>query len=462
MQALALEDMSLKDQLVETGKWPDFLNEMAKRNRENNKELVSHGLKPRKLEDVIRYDWSLNARPKQRMPNNGKGVVFACCGRGFGKTHMGANNTIEYAWKNPGAIICIMGKNYKDCRRVMIEGKSGIIKNSPPWFEPHYEPAKGQITWPNGSIAYVFTSDAPDDVVGYQYNFAWVDELCKWKNSGYVWEMLEFCVRLEDFGDPLVLITSTPRVNKTILDIIQDEDTHLIRGSMYENQDNLSKKFLSKMQRKYEGTSIGKQEIHAEILLEVTGALWTLDMIDGGRKFPVPEEGFSHVFIGVDPQIEEAKRDIDTNMTGIVVVGIRKIGDIYHYWVLDDMSKSGSPITWAKQVNLAYERYQADKVVFEKNQGGQMGPTILKGVNPNIVIDDAYTGKRGKRLRAEPVSALYEQGRVHHTRVFDELEQEQTQWSPETSKYSPDRLDALCWAIGRHLDSEDQPDFCLI
>ena len=315
----------------------------------------------------------------------------------------------------------------------MVEGESGLLSVGPENERPHYEPSKRRLTWPNGAIATLYSAEDPDQLRGPQHDWAWCDELASWKRPE-TWDMLLFGLRLGD--DPRVVITTTPRPTKQIKELIADPTCHVTRGSTYENRANLAPAFFSQIVRRYEGTRLGRQELLAEILDDNPGALWRRADIEGAAVATCPD--LKRIVVAVDPAATHTE---DSDETGIVVCGIAHNGEGY---VLDDMSLKGSPHEWGSQAVAGYTKYKADRLVAEVNNGGDMVEHTVRTVSPNVSYR-AVHASRGKVIRAEPIAALYEQGRVHHVGTFPTLEDQLCQWEPGMK--SPDRLDALVWAL---------------
>lgn len=321
----------------------------------------------------------------------------------------------------------------------MVEGHSGILAVSPPWFRPRYEPSKRRITWPNGAIATTYSGDEPDLLRGPQHDFAWADELASWR---YVdaWDQLKFGLRLGE--DPQAVITTTPRPTKIVKEIRDDPATLISVGTTFENEQNLAKTFIKTILKKYEGTRLGQQELYAKILDDNPLALWKRKAIEDLRvtKFPP----LKRIVVAIDPAISD---DPETAAeAGIVVAGVTagtptRPAEAY---VLDDRSLLGSPGEWAQAAVTAYHSRSADRIVAEINQGGKMVEHTVRSVDKSVAYR-AVSASRGKFTRAEPVAALYEQGLVHHVGCFPELEDEMCEWIP--GEKSPNRMDALVWAI---------------
>lgn len=318
----------------------------------------------------------------------------------------------------------------------MVEGESGILAISPPWARPLYEPSKRRVTWPNGSMVTVYTADEPDRLRGPQHHWAWCDELAAWRYPD-AWDMLMFGLRLG--SDPRVVVTTTPKPIKLVRDLISSPTTAVTTGSTYENLANLAPAFRDAIISRYEGTRLGRQELLAELLDDVPGALWTRSIIESCRVRETPE--LVRIVVAIDPAVTSGE---DADETGIIVAGLGVDG---HGYVLADRSVHlASPETWARRAVVAYREFTADRIVAEVNNGGEMVELTLRTVDRSVSYR-AVHASRGKRVRAEPVAALYEQGRIHHVGAHPTLEDQMCQFVPEGSDISPDRVDALVWAM---------------
>ena len=381
------------------------------------------------------YDWKFWARPKQLAPKGGWATWILRAGRGFGKTRSGAQWFHERAMQQR-RWMALVARTPADARDFCIEGVGGILRNVPPNEKPHYEPSKRRLTWKNGTWATIYSDDEPDQLRGFSGDTAWLDEFGKYKNPEDVWDNLQFGMREASKDKPRRIITTTPKPIKILKTIEAMPDTVTVIGSSYENRSNLDADWFDKTLRPYEGTRLGRQEIHAEIIEDVEGALWNVGQIEKTRVERAPE--MKRIVIAVDPAVT-AKAESDE--TGIVVVG-RGTDD--HGYVLADLSMRASPNRWANEVVRAYYKHYADRVVAEVNNGGDLVSTVIRGVDANISYSDVRA-KRGKYTRAEPVAALYEQFRIHHVGAFPQLEDQMTTWVPGDK--SPDRIDALVWGF---------------
>jgi predicted phage terminase large subunit-like protein len=306
---------------------------------------------------------------------------------------------------------------------------------------PLYEPSKRRLTWPNGAVATTFNATEPDQLRGPQFDLAWCDELAKWRYARETWDQLSFGLRLGDH--PRVLVTTTPRPVELVKAIVAGSEgkVHITRGTTMDNRSNLATKFLEKIQLRYEGTRLGRQELRGEILGDIPNALWTYGQIEASRVRQC--EQLNRVVVSVDPAISNNE---DSDEHGIIVAGVHhKSQEAY---VLEDGSMQGSPMEWARRAINLYDTHKADAIVIEVNQGGDMVAQTLRSVRNTVKIREVRA-TRGKHVRAEPIASMYEQGRVHHVGSFPQLETQMTQMT--TFGYegagSPDRVDALVWAM---------------
>lgn len=408
---------------------------------------------------ALNYDWNFWARPNQLPPEGlvredgsiepwNTWVVLA--GRGFGKTRMGSEWIRKIAKENPGCRIALIAETAADARDVMVLGDSGLIACDPTLTPDDWSPTNRRISWPNGSKAWVYNATEPDQLRGPQHHFAWVDELAKFRYSQDVWDQLMFGLRLGEH--PQALVTTTPQPKPLIKKLIADPDTFVTRGSTLDNQANLAKNTIKALYERYGGTRLGRQELEGEILGDIPGALWRREDIDDSRLREPPTD-LDRVIVAVDPA---ASSDEGADENGIVVVGMARDSDGYaRGYVLEDASLRGTPEEWARAAVRMYRKWQADKIVAEKNNGGEMVSSVIKAVDRSLPIKLVHAS-RGKVIRAEPISALYEQGRIHHVGMFDKLEDQMCEFSIDnirnSSTGSPDRVDALVWGLSELFD----------
>ena len=408
----------------------------------------------------LAYDWGFVARPKQLPPPGNWATWLLRAGRGFGKTRCGAETVrmlVESGEYGHGALVAATAASARD---VMVEGPSGVLAVSPPWFKPRYEPSKRRLTWPNGATATLFSAEEPDRLRGPDKDFAWCDEIAAWKQLQETWDMLQFTLRRGPF--PRCVVTSTPRGLKFFRDLEADPTTKVTEGTTYENEHNLAPPFLRKIKEQYEGTRLGRQEIHAVILDDNSGALWKQKWIEDQRltlaEFARMRDVVSRIVVAFDPATTS---DPSSDENGIVAVGCGTCScngpPELHGFVFEDASDILSPNETCKRVLELYERRQANKIVGETNQGGDWIEALLRSHDKTRALP--YQGvhaKDGKRLRADPVASLYEQGRVHHVGGHPKLEDEMTQWDPNVTLDSPNRVDALVHGL-THLMVQPPP-----
>jgi predicted phage terminase large subunit-like protein len=357
-------------------------------------------------------------------------------GRGAGKTRSGAEWIRQRVLSGSSGRIALVAQTPADVRDVMVEGESGILTISPPWDMPVYEPSKRRLTWANGAFALAFSSYEPDRLRGPQFDTAWCDELASWKYGRETWDNLMFTLRLG--RHPRVAVTTTPKPIKLVRDLMARTDCVVSRGSTYDNMANLPQQFFQTIMNQYEGTSLGRQEIYAEVMDEAEGALWSRDWLDLYRVSTAPDS-LNRIIVAIDPAVTSHDQ---SDETGIVAVGLGENDNIY---VLDDLSGRYTPDGWARAAIGLYDKLRADLIVGEVNNGGDMVEYTLRTVSSTIPYK-AVHASRGKKARAEPVAALYEQGKVHHVGSFPDLEDQMCTWEPLSSDGSPDRMDALVWA----------------
>ncbi|OYX44361.1 MAG: ATP-binding protein [Rhodobacterales bacterium 32-67-9] len=371
-------------------------------------------------------------------------------GRGAGKTRAGAEwvrTEVEGARPlDPGRArrVALVGETVDQVREVMIFGASGILACSPPDRMPVWEAGRKRLVWPNGAVAEVYSAHSPESLRGPQFDAAWVDELAKWKKAEEAWDMLQFALRLGD--NPRQVVTTTPKNVGVLKAILKNPSTVLTQAPTEANKAYLAASFLEEVRARYAGTRLGRQELDGVLLEDAEGALWTTAGLEACRV-PVPER-LSRVVVAVDPPVTG---HAGSDECGIVVVGAVTEGapSEWRAWVIEDASVSAaSPADWARAAISAMERHGADRLVAEVNQGGDLVESVVRQVDP-LVPFRAVRASRGKTVRAEPVAALYEQGRVHHSRGLGALEDQMCRMTVRgyEGKGSPDRVDALVWAL---------------
>ena len=415
------------------------------------KELFDE-LGPQKVEE-LKHDWNFWARDNQLEPDSSDwNTWFINAGRGFGKTRSGVEWVRENVKRGCKRIAAVASTN-SDIERVMVKGESGFL--SVCWKGdrtyagkkmgfPEWSPTKRTLTWENGAQVQFFSAEEPERLRGPQFELAWCDETAAWNKDMDTWSMLQFCMRLGKH--PRIMVTTTPKPTKLIRQILKDPKTVVTTGSTFDNSANLAGTYLKAVKEQYEGTRLGRQELYAEVLEEAQGALWTTAMLDDASVKHEAVPDLSRIVVALDPAVTS---NAESDMTGIVVAGIDVNGVAY---VLGDYTDRLSPQGWASKAIELYHQYQADRIVAEVNQGGDMVKTTIHGEDETVPYK-AVRASRGKFARAEPISALYERNLVKHVSnppdgaTLNELETQMRTWEPLGSIGSPDRLDALVWAI---------------
>jgi len=337
------------------------------------------------------------------------------------------------AWSRKFRYVNLIGATLDDARDIMIQGESGILAVCPNHERPRY--VDRQLRWPNGSRSLIFTADEPERLRGKQHEKLWADEIAAWRYPES-WDQAQLGLRLG--SSPQAVVTTTPRPTPMVKALMRDPATVITGGDTYANRANLAGTFYSTIIRKYEGTRLGRQELNAELLEDNPGALWQRAQIDASRVTEAP--AMRRIVVAVDPPVTNRE---DSDEAGIIACGRSLDGAFY---VLDDVSLRASPEAWARAAVRLYHDRKADRLVAEVNNGGDMVELTIRTVDQNVSYK-AVTASRGKMIRAEPIAALYEQGRVHHVGSFPQLEDQMCDYDPLTSPYSPDRMDALVWAL---------------
>lgn len=392
--------------------------------------------------------WEHEARPEQLPPEGDWLVWLILAGRGWGKTRTGAEWLADRALNEPGDW-AIVAPTYSDVRDVCVEGsRSGllsVLKNREQQPKT-YNRSLGELRFDNGSRIKLLSADEPERARGWNFSGAWADELASWRYPAMWHETLVPAVRMGTH--PQFVVTTTPKpvpLMRYLYERVGEEPERfrLTRGRTRDNYPNLAPGFVDELERRYAGTRIGRQEVEGELLEDIEGALWTRAMIDDLRVAPGFEVGYAgglkRVVVGVDPAITSGE---ESDETGIVVAGTARDDTGF---VLDDYSCRLSPDGWAKEAIRAYHDWEADVLVAEANQGGDMVRHVLSTVDPTVPVTLVHAS-RGKRTRAEPIAALYEQRKVRHVGAFPDLEDQMVSWTPDVAQ-SPDRMDALVWAL---------------
>ena len=386
----------------------------------------------------LRYHWrGWLARPEQLSPEASQAGLsdwrywLLLAGRGFGKSRSGAEwirERVESGFKR----IALVGRSAADVRDTMV--RDGILSIFPPEERPVYEPSKRRVTFRNGAIATCYSADKPDQLRGPQHDTFWADELAAWRYPD-AWDQLQLGLRLG--SDPKGVVTTTPRPTRMIRDLVNDKRrVALTRGSTYDNLPNLADAYIETVVSKYEGTTLGQQELYAVVLDEMPGALWKRSMITAGRIQTEQLPPLRNLIVALDPSTTA-----EGNECGIVAGGL---GPNRHGYLIKDESVRASPEVWGRRAVQLYTALKADAIVAEDNQGGEMVEFVLKTIDSRVPVRRVHA-TRGKRTRAEPIVSLYEQGRIHHVGVFPDLEDQLCSWDPSTGEESPDRLDATVW-----------------
>jgi len=417
--------------MAEESLWQCLITEMSYEEREK----VISDFNDEHAQSFL-HSWGVYRRPSQATPVGDWRVWLILAGRGWGKTRTGAEFIREQVDAGNAEHIALVGPTAGDVRDTMIEGESGLLGIYPASQRPKYEPSKRRVTFHNGAVATAFSADEPDRLRGPNHDLAWADELAAWRYAD-AWDMLQFGLRIGK--QPRTVVTTTPKPIPIVKRLVATDDgtVHITKGSTFDNSLNLAGSFLDEVTARYEGTRLGQQELYAEILDDVEGALWDRDQIEEHRVTVHPP--LKRIVVGVDPS---AGSKATSDETGIVVVGLGENGEGY---VLDDVSLRGTPNDWGRAAVAAYHKFSADRIVAESNQGGEMVSHTLRTVDENVPIKLVHASK-GKATRAEPISALYEQGRVHHHGFHASLEDQMTEWVPGVGN-SPDRVDALVWGL---------------
>ena len=409
------------------------------------------------LDDLSSHDlqalpWLFDfwALPHQIVPEGDWRTWVIMGGRGAGKMRAGSEwvrSMVEGDMPldaGRARRVALVGETFDQVRDIMVFGDSGIIACSPPDRKPHWNATKRRLEWENGAVAEAHSASSPEGLRGPQFDAAWVDELAKWKKPDEAWDMLQFGLRLGDL--PQQVVTTTPKNVEVLKQILDNTSTVTTTAPTEANRAYLAKNFLEEVRARYGGTRQGRQELDGELLEDADGALWNTRMLESGRTDEMPV--FDRIVVAVDPAVSSGKA---SDACGIVVVGAELKGprQDWRATVIEDATVEGcSPAQWAEAVIAAYERHGADKVVAEVNQGGDLVETLIRQVDPLVAFGKLHAS-RGKVARAEPVAALYEQGRVFHYGDLGKLEDQMCQMTSTgfVGRGSPDRVDALVWAV---------------
>lgn len=398
-------------------------------------------------QEALKFHWRLWARSEQLPPTGNWQCWLICAGRGFGKTRAGSEWVREVARLEPAARIALVGASIPEARAIMVEGESGILSCTPGGFRPEFEPSLKRLRWPSGAQAFLYSAAEPESLRGPQHSHAWCDEIAKWDNSAdravRAWDNLLMGLRLGE--RPRILATTTPRAVPLMRRLVEEEASGSVvvtRGSTYSNVANLPEQYIERMRGQFGGTALGRQELDGHLLTEVEGALWSRAMLEKNREVFCGEP-LTRVVVGVDPPASA-----DGDECGIIVAGVAEDGIAR---IVSDASLArASPERWARAVASVALAWKADRVVAEANQGGSMVESVLRAADCQMPIRLVHAS-RGKVARAEPVAALYEAGRVRHVGLHARLEDQlcglMAGGSYEGPGRSPDRADALVWAL---------------
>lgn len=397
-----------------------------------------------RLREALSKDWEVWARDDQLPPQGGWRNWLILGGRGAGKTRAGAEwvRGLALGRKRFGENarqIALIGESLADVREVMIEGVSGVLGVHTRWERPQWEPSRRRLEWRNGAVAYAFSADDPESLRGPQFGAAWCDELCKWRRVEAAFDMLQFGLRLGH--NPRSAITTTPRPVPLLKRLLADPATQVSRAATKANALQLAPGFLEQMLSRYEGTRLGRQELDGELIEARADSLFPRERVEHARTNEHPP--LARIVVAIDPPVSSRE---GADACGIVAAGVDHDGRVF---VLADESGHGlSPLAWASRAIALYRRLNADRIVVEVNQGGEMARAVLSETDASVPVSEVRA-TRGKVLRAEPVAALYEQRRVSHVGSFPLLEDEMADFGADglSNGRSPDRLDALVWAI---------------
>ena len=407
-----------------------------------------HSLSVKELQALDEH-FHFTAHPHQLPPEGDWTSWLILGGRGSGKTRAGAEAVLEKVLNEEAFHIALVGETINDASEVMVEGVSGILACASEDTRPQFRRSERRLVFPTGATATIFSAKDPDSLRGPQFDFAWCDELAKWTKAREAWDMLQFGLRLGK--RPQQIVTTTPRPMKLLRDLINDPNTVVTRASTYINKDYLAPAFFSAVVNKYEGARLGAQELEGKLFDDHPGALWTRGLLDTCRLTKKPDD-LARIVVAVDPPVSTAE---GADECGIIVAGVSAAQagaeDTRRAYILADYSAGGlSPRQWAERAVRAYRDFNADRLIAETNQGGDMVRTVIAGVDPRVAFKSVFA-RRGKITRAEPVAALYERGLVYHIGAFEKLEDQMCAFTLDglfgSNSRSPDRVDALVWAV---------------
>lgn len=388
-------------------------------------------------------DWKFWARPSQLPPAGNWKTWLFLGGRGAGKTRAATEWVREAVESYTALNIALLGPTFADVRDIMIEGESGILNTASRFFKPKFEPSNRRVVWPNGAQATIYSAEVPDSLRGPQFDLAWGDELASWQDGNIVLDTLRPALRLGE--NPRMMFTTTPRPVSWIKDLLTDNTCSVTRSPSRENIAYLPEGFIEDLEGRFANSVYGRQELEGEVIDDPEGAIWTRSDIERARNLAIPEN-FDRIIVAVDPPSSSG-----TNADACGVIVAASFGNGHHAAILADYSSQGqNPKDWAQTIALAYEEFGADCILAEANQGGEMIREIINIAAPSAPIRLIHATK-SKRVRAEPVALLYSQGRIAHRAHFRELEDEMCRYGAKGFSNSPDRMDALVWAINHLL-----------
>lgn len=423
-----------------THSWIDWLASLS----ETKRAAIVKKLSPEDVK-LILTDWRFTARPEQLPPPGNWRTWLILAGRGWGKTATSCQFIINEIREGRAKNVALCGRSSADCRDIIVEGPSGILASSPDDFRPIYEPSKRRLTWPNGAIATCLSAEKPDQFRGFNSDLAYADELAAWQRWD-AWDQLQFGLRIGD--NPRVVVATTPRPLARLKRLAELPNTVVTRGRTTDNMHNLAQSFIDAIYERYANSTLGRQELEGELLTELPGALFLRKDIEAHRVDKAPE--LTRIVVAIDPATTSNE---NSDESGIVVVGVSR----GHFYVLADLSIKATPEKLCRRAIEAYEEYQADAIVVEANQGGDTWKTIINGIKPSVNAKSVHAS-RSKTARAEPVAARFEQGKAHIVgSPLVALEDQLCNYVPGLTRESPDRLDALVWAI-TELDGATLPN----
>jgi phage terminase large subunit-like protein len=415
-----------------------FIASLGQHARKELDEILAEDLKG------LDWNWRAWARPNQLPPEGDWLTWLVLAGRGFGKTRCGAEWVRAEVTAKRATRIALIAETQKDLEEVMVFGQSGLLSVFPPHQKPRITKKPIRIEFHTGAIATGYNATEPDQLRGPQFDAAWCDELAKFRYARETWDQLQFGLRLGQH--PRQIVTTTPRPIPILKEILAASTTLVSRGVTTDNEANLAASFIKSITDKYAGTRLGRQELSAEILDDVPDALWTRADLDRDRhKHPKPLPIMKRVVVAIDPAAKKNDMPEDGAATGIIVAGV---GEDNRGYILDDATCRESPNGWARMAVACFDRYDGNCIVGEVNNGGDMVAATVRAVRPTVPFKEVHASK-GKWTRAEPIAALYTQGRISHVGTFAALEDEMVNFGPNgmVGEMSPDRVDALVWAL---------------